>query len=157
MELQIEPAELVDLIDGAIRDQASALARRRQTLTFDHGEPIEVWADTSKLCMVLDNILSNASKYTRPGGHIAVGLEASPDTAIISVSDNGVGIEAKDLPRLFAKFARFDNELSTLVGGTGLGLYLANNIVKLHRGSMSVKSHPNEGSTFYITLPTRIG
>lgn len=103
--------------------------------------------------MVLENILDNASKYSPPGKKLEVKLSKSKKSLAISVKDNGVGIIKQDRHKLFNKFSRSDNPLSITVGGTGLGLYWAKKIVDLHSGSIIVKSKPNHGSTFTITLP----
>ena len=103
--------------------------------------------------MALENIIDNAGKYSPPGKKIKISLSKTKTSLVISVKDSGVGIAKKDLPKLFRKFSRVDNPLSIAAGGTGLGLYWAKKIIRLHRGSISVTSTPNQGSTFAITLP----
>src|SRR5690606_4430979 len=97
----------------------------------------------------------NASKYTPEGKNIVITLARTPRKVTIAVKDEGVGIAKSDIPRLFHKFSRIDNVLSTLVGGTGLGLYWVKKIVTLHNGTIDIESSPNKGSTFLITLPRK--
>jgi signal transduction histidine kinase len=103
--------------------------------------------------MALDNLVSNASKYTHAGGRIAVSLLEERDRVVIEVADTGVGIPLADQDHLFRKFSRVDNPLSVSAGGTGLGLYLAREIVRLHGGDITVASEPGAGSTFRVVLP----
>lgn len=105
--------------------------------------------------MVLDNLLSNASKYSHPRTTIRITTKQSGDTITIAVSDAGVGISDEDMPRLFQKFSRIDNELSIEAGGTGIGLYLCEQVMTLHDGSITVKSTEGEGSTFTVSLPSK--
>ena len=157
MELALERTDLAVLITEILAEQASQFEAKAQHIVFKPKVRPVVWADAVKLRMVFDNLLSNASKYTLSGGTITVRLRASGNTAEIFVDDTGIGIPAEDHSRLFAKFSRIDNELSTLVGGSGLGLYLANSIVELHRGHLSVKSKPGQGSSFCVALPFKLG
>jgi signal transduction histidine kinase len=112
-----------------------------------------VQADPERLAMVLDNLLSNARKYTPPRGTIRVALESKARNYKITVSDTGSGMTRAEIANLFGKFTRLDNAASRGAEGTGLGLYLAKSIMDLHRGSIKVTSHPGTGSTFAISLP----
>ena len=157
MELELAHTDLAALIDDTLAEQAAQFESRHQTAGLTLNDRPTVIADGSKLRMVLDNLLTNASKYTPEGGQIHVSLERSGDMARILVSDTGVGIAAPDIPKLFTKFSRFDNEFSTLVGGSGLGLYLANSIVALHNGRLTVSSRLGMGSSFCVTIPIKLG
>lgn len=109
--------------------------------------------DRDKLIQVLDNILSNAVKYSPEGGEITVSLEESEKHFSISVSDEGVGIPEESLPQVFDRFYRVDKARSRKLGGTGLGLAIAKQIVLAHGGSISVDSEWNVGTTITLTLP----
>jgi signal transduction histidine kinase len=115
--------------------------------------PVQVQADIGYLRMAVENLINNARVYTPDGGAIALKLLADTKQAKIVVEDTGVGIHKKDLTKLFAKFSRIHNELSVQAGGSGIGLYLAGEIIRLHGGSISVSSKINKGTTFTITLP----
>ena len=115
--------------------------------------PIWVEIDTDKMTQVIDNILNNAIKYSPDGGKIKVGMKTTDAQLIISISDEGLGIPKKDLPRIFDRFYRVDKARSRAKGGTGLGLAIAKEIVKQHKGFIWAKSEYGKGSTFTIVLP----
>lgn len=115
--------------------------------------PIWVEIDTDKMTQVIDNILNNAIKYSPDGGKIKVGMKTTDAQLIISISDEGLGIPKKDLPRVFDRFYRVDKARSRAQGGTGLGLAIAKEIVKQHKGFIWAKSEYGKGSTFTIVLP----
>ena len=115
--------------------------------------PIWVEIDTDKMTHVIDNILNNAIKYSPDGGKIKVGMKTTDAQLIISISDEGLGVPKKDLPRIFDRFYRVDKARSRAQGGTGLGLAIAKEIVKQHKGFIWAKSEYGKGSTFTIVLP----
>ena len=115
--------------------------------------PIWVEIDTDKMTQVIDNILNNAIKYSPDGGKIKVRMKTTDAQLIISISDEGLGIPKKDLPRIFDRFYRVDKARSRAQGGTGLGLAIAKEIVKQHKGFIWAKSEYGKGSTFTIVLP----
>jgi two-component system, OmpR family, phosphate regulon sensor histidine kinase PhoR len=114
---------------------------------------LQVVADERALDQVLLNLLDNAVKYTPSGGHVRVTAKDFASTVELSVKDNGAGIEARHLPRIFERFYRVDKGRSRDMGGTGLGLSIVKNLVTLMKGDVRVHSAPAEGSTFFVTLP----
>lgn len=157
LELDLDYFDLAALVREIAADHAEAIAGRQQNLIVHVPDSALLLIDVAKMTMVIDNLISNASKYTTAGGNITITLEQHKNVAICSVKDQGVGIQEADIPRIFTKFTRLPNELSATVGGTGLGLFLAKNIIELHGGSIAVNSKLGEGSTFIIKLPTRWG
>ena len=115
--------------------------------------PIWVEIDTDKMTQVIDNIMNNAIKYSPDGGRITVRMKTTEDQLIISISDEGLGIPKKDLPKIFDRFYRVDKARSRAQGGTGLGLAIAKEIIKQHKGFIWAKSEYEVGSTFTIVLP----
>ncbi len=111
-----------------------------------------VLADQGKLEQVLVNLLDNALKYTPENGSITISANEADGMVAVTVSDTGIGIPAKDLPRIFERFYRVDAARSREQGGTGLGLAIVKHIVQQHGGSVAVESTPGKGSTFTITL-----
>ncbi|HFI0463971.1 TPA: cell wall metabolism sensor histidine kinase WalK [Streptococcus suis] len=109
--------------------------------------------DQDRMTQVIDNIMSNAIKYSPDGGTITVKIMDNPDSVVLSISDQGLGIPQKDLPHLFKRFYRVDKARSRDQGGTGLGLAISKEVVELHGGKIWAESHENLGSTFFVQLP----
>ncbi len=122
-----------------------------------HIDPLipEMMLDPRKISQVFENLLDNALKYTPPGSHIALELHLKGSEVQASVSDNGPGIPAADLPHLFERFYRVDKGRSREKGGTGLGLSIVKHIVQLHGGSVWAESDLGKGTAFHITLPLK--
>ena len=112
-----------------------------------------VFADQEKLDQIVQNLLSNAIKYSPAGGRVTVRGRVEPQQVVISVSDEGPGIAAADLPRVFDRFYRADSDLTKRAKGAGLGLFLAKAIVEAHNGRIWAESAPGKGTTFSFSLP----
>ncbi len=115
--------------------------------------PMLTQADQTYLRMAIENLLHNACVYTPAGGEVTMRLAKTAHSYVLRVTDTGVGIKKADLGKLFAKFSRIYNDLSVQAGGSGIGLYLAAEIVRLHGGTIDVESKIRQGSTFAISLP----
>ena len=111
-----------------------------------------VRADHDQIASVLNNLLGNAIKYTPPGGQVELTCEAKGDQVELTVSDTGIGIEPAEHDRIFEKFYRVENEYVAGQCGTGLGLGIAREIVRLHGSDIAVQSVPGQGSQFRLTL-----
>ena len=122
------------------------------TLTEEDDIP-DVNGDRERIEQVVTNIVSNAVKYTPDGGKIEIHVGKSGKNVYVRVSDNGIGIPEKDLPRLFDRFYRVDKARSRESGGTGLGLSIAQEILKQHKGTIRIDSVYGEGTDVRITLP----
>lgn len=118
-------------------------------------EEIEITADPKRLKTVFANILDNAAKYNVKNGEIIVAMERMADKPYLQVSvrDTGIGIEQSDIQKLFTKFFRGANAMKVLPTASGLGLYMAGNIIKRHGGEIWAESEINRGTTIYFTLP----
>ncbi len=117
---------------------------------------VYIRGDKHYLHMVLDNLLSNAGKYTPSGGRISVSLTASEGRAVISIKDNGVGINKAEQSGIFDKFTRGNSEMTSQVSGSGIGLYLVKKITELHRGSIKARPNRPMGTVFELCLPIRL-
>lgn len=149
-----EEVDIVKLVSMIITEQAAKFNKSRQVVTFRHNQTISLYnADPVHMRMVVENILSNAHKYTPEGKAIDVDITETSTQVSIAVKDQGVGILKKDIPKLFQKFSRIDNPLAAVAGGTGLGLFWVKKLVTLHNGKISVSSVINEGTTFTVILP----
>lgn len=116
-------------------------------------QPCPLVADKDRLKQVIVNVLSNAIRYTGPGGAIAIRCEDFSDRVLVHIQDRGPGIPADDQKRVFEKFFRRADDISKKSRGSGLGLYIVKNIIELHHGSVWIDSAPGEGSTFSFSLP----
>lgn len=119
--------------------------------------PLQVMGDPYRLEQVIANLLENALKYSPDGGTIHVSLEPRGDTALLSVSDPGIGIPTDQQQHLFERYFRARNVSPRSYGGLGLGLYICHDIVSRHGGRIWVESEVGRGSTFYVALPTLPG
>ncbi len=114
---------------------------------------LKIECDAGAIHQILTNLLENAAKYTPDGGRIEVGGRRLNGRVQIYVRDNGIGIAAEHIPRLFERFYRVDKARSRELGGTGLGLAIVKHLVMAHHGSVRVESEPGRGSTFSVELP----
>lgn len=142
----------------AVRSVYEAVALNAEshghTLTFSCEENMpDVDGDRERIEQVIMNIVSNAIKYTPDGGKIAITAATSGRNVFVRISDNGIGIPEKDLPRLFERFYRVDKARSRESGGTGLGLSIAKEILSQHKGDIRIESVYGEGTDVTITLP----
>ena len=156
MKLVFELTDIHALVMAVLDEQKATIEGRRQHLVlYPPGKQLHANVDVSKMRMVIENLISNASKYTLEGGEISVSFSESNHSVQIVVKDNGVGIAAADIGKLFQRFSRINNELSTKVGGTGLGLYLAKMIVDLHHGTIIATSILGQGTVFTVKIPRK--
>lgn len=146
--------DVTALTAGIIKDILPLAKKRKQKIIFkEAGAPVYVLADELYLRMAIANIIDNASKYSDEGKKITISISEHHGKAVLDVTDEGVGIESKDLEKLFVKFSRIHNALSIQRGGTGLGLYWSREIIVMHDGKITVDSIHGEGTRFSISLP----
>jgi two-component system, OmpR family, sensor histidine kinase BaeS len=117
--------------------------------------PARAWGDPRRIAQIIDNLLSNALRYTEHGGRITVAASQRDGEAIIEVADNGVGISGDDLPYIFERFWRAEQSRARKTGGAGIGLSIVRELVRAHDGRIDVQSKPGQGSRFTVTLPAR--
>ncbi len=125
---------------------------QRITLSFPEEFPL-IQGDAARLRQVIDNLLTNAIKYSPPGKPITVGGRYSEKSITVFVRDQGAGIPKSEIDKVFERFYRIDDHLTRRAQGTGLGLFLVKAVVEAHGGDITVKSQVGSGSTFYFTLP----
>ncbi len=146
----------VDLaqLAASTADQMSLLAEDKNIqVTCAAGGPVWVEGDRARLKQVVVNLLDNAIKYTLPSGAVALSVKTSNSTAVLEVTDNGVGIPPEALPRVFDRFFRVDQARSREQGGAGLGLSIVKSICTAHHGRVEANSTPGQGSRFRVELP----
>ena len=153
LDLNRSEMDLVSLADECVA-AAKPLAEERQIEVEVSAQARPVLsADRPRLAQVLDNLLSNALKFTPPGGKVEICVDADGDTASLEVRDSGMGISVDDQEHLFSSFFRTSTASASAVPGTGLGLAISKGIVEAHGGEISVNSREGHGSTFRIELP----
>jgi two-component system, sensor histidine kinase and response regulator len=154
VRLRKAEVDVVSLIKDVIKEQRETFDKRRQTVVFQPPKSdVRLHFDRDTIRMVLENLIDNASKYSGEDKIVTVKLADRTHEAQIDIIDNGVGIKLEDQNKLFEKFSRIENPLSTQVGGTGLGLYWAKKIIDLHQGEVTLESAVGKGTKFTILLP----
>jgi PAS domain S-box-containing protein len=155
IELRREPLLLGPAIARVVEGARDGARRAGLEVVFDEcAEALWLDADPTRLDQVLANLLTNAVKFTPPGGHIQVACGRDGDAAVVTVRDTGVGVPASLVPRVFDLFVQGDQSLDRSRSGLGIGLALVRQIVAMHGGSVTAQSGgPGAGSTFTIRLP----
>jgi len=155
MGLVKEPLALADVVSEAVTTVSYLLERKHLSLTTEIPSDLPlIRADRTRLRQVLINLLNNAARFTDRGG-ITIDARADERDVTISVTDTGVGIAAKDMPKVFEEFRQVDGSPRRREGGSGLGLAISRKFVELHGGYMGARSCQGEGSTFWFRLPLR--
>lgn len=155
LEAQPEPIEIMDLVEENYRLVESRLESKNIHFKTDIDPEIRVYADYNMINLVLRNLIGNAIKFTRQGGYIAISLKRKmPEVAELIIADDGIGISADDLHKLFEFEGTIINGLPENKGA-GLGLILCKEFVELNGGEISVQSTIGKGTRFIITLPIR--
>lgn len=155
LRLNMEKFDMVRLVEEVFDLEQMLAAERKITLEFNWKpeKPVYVTADKKRMTEVLNNLVNNGIKYNRKRGSVKVGFYDLEDHIMVEVADTGIGIEKKDLPRVFERFFRVDKSRSREQGGTGLGLSIVKHIIEAHNQTINVKSVVEEGTTFTFTLP----
>lgn len=154
---RFEKTNLIELIEKVVNRAKEMIIKTNVKIYFQKpGEIVEADVDAEKLSMALFNLLDNAIRYNVENGEVVIGLEPLKDKPFIRimVKDTGIGIPPSDFQKLFTKFFRAENVVKIAPSGSGLGLYIARNIIKRHGGELWAESELNRGSIFYFTLPT---
>lgn len=153
LELRPEPCDLREIAwDVLLRCQEAAERNDRHRLTISAPDPVRAVVDPDRIDQVLSNLVTNALKYSPDGGVIELAVARQDGHAVITVSDEGIGISPEDQARLFQPFARSDSVRGN-VSGSGLGLHISREIVDQHGGQIAVESEVGLGSTFTVRLP----
>lgn len=149
-------AEMVDLsavVEEAVERNAFRAEQKNIEIKFLAPSGITVVGDQEMLIVALKNLIENAIIYSEENDTVGVGLRVNEDVAEIAVTDNGVGLDAEELNRVFERFYRVDPSRSRETGGTGLGLSIVKHVALSHNGEVRVFSKPGVGSTFTLRLP----
>ena len=156
IELHVDSVDLKALLSDGVRDVRGLADEKNidiQLVLPAKLEPIR--ADRDKLSVVINNLLGNAIKYTPANGNVVVGCQVAAETVVLTVKDNGIGIDPAEHGKVFEKFQRGSNPEVQNEPGTGIGLYTAREIVRRHGGEIELISEKDKGSTFMVRLPHR--
>jgi two-component system OmpR family sensor kinase len=156
VEMVREPVNVSTMVQTLTEDLEPVAASKQVKLTCSCDRNVTVSGDSGWIERIVLNLLDNAIKFTRPGGHVRVSVSNRGPTATLEVEDDGIGIPSEAIPHIFERFYRSDPSRSNRSGGAGLGLSLVKWAVDQHRGSIEVESTAGSGSRFRVHLPSRI-
>ena len=153
-DLEMVHCDLVQVIEEAIKDFRPRAEENKQDVRWEMPESLPlVWGNPHRLRQVMDNLLSNATTYTREGGWIAVSAVEDDGHIVVHVADNGIGIPPAQQPYVFDKFYRVESDETLDITGAGLGLAIVKTVIEKHNGRVWVESKPGVGSVFSFVLP----
>jgi signal transduction histidine kinase len=158
LALRLQSTDLAATVNAAIETARPMIDARRHALILElPPQPVQFVADPLRLAQVLSNLLTNAAKYTEPGGQIRLSARCEDEHLVLRVQDSGVGIHPDDLPGIFEMFSQVDPTMARTEGGLGIGLALAKGLVELHGGTIAACSDGlGHGSEFTVRLPRRL-
>jgi two-component system, OmpR family, phosphate regulon sensor histidine kinase PhoR len=154
LQLHMKEFDLLELIDD-VTDFMEMKIRKKEMKVFlasDYDRPANVYADKEKIRQILVNLIDNAIKYSEKGGRTKISLFDMDNHILVEITDNGIGIDEADIPRLFERFYRTEKARSMKQGGSGLGLAIVKHIIEAHHQTIHVRSKPGVGTTFALTL-----
>ena len=153
-KIKMESFNLVKLMEEAMEDLEMPASEKHIKIGFDknYTKGVQVNADRKRMMEVVSNLISNTIKYGKEGGKTTIGFTDTGKKILVDITDNGIGIEEADLPRIFERFYRVDKSRSRESGGTGLGLAIVKHTLQAHKQTITVKSEVNKGSTFIFSL-----
>ena len=153
LDLDVHDVDLRRLVTECVEAAKPAADAKRIALTVDHGAPAHLKGDPLRLAQLMDNLVSNAIKFTPQGGRVSVKTAALDGSTVVEVTDSGSGISDADQLQLFNPFFRTHSATAQAIPGTGLGLTITKAIVDAHKGSIDVRSVVGSGTTFNVLLP----
>jgi len=157
MELNFKKANIVEVVENIALSTAEYVQSKSRNLIFDTDVEEKIMMfDLDKMERIILNLISNATKFTKPGDTIEVTIYDKDEFIILSVKDNGIGISNDNLEKIFERFKQVGPLLSRTHEGSGIGLSLVKSLVEMHDGEISVKSKYGEGTEFVIKLPTKV-
>ncbi len=154
LKLQLESFDIVKLVEESFDMLEMRAKEKGIKLSFEgsHSKPVKVIADRKRMLEVINNLVVNSINYGNKNGRTTVSIMDMGGNILIDVTDNGIGITDKDIPRIFERFYRTDKSRSRDQGGTGLGLSIVKHIIEAHNQTINVKSKVDKGSSFVFTL-----
>ena len=156
LDLRKTDENLYDIVEYCTETMSSLAINKKIDISIKcQKKNIKLYCDKPKIIQVLNNLISNAVKFTYEGGKVKITIKEMEDDAEISIQDTGIGIPSEQIPKLFQKFTSFTNVGTKGEKGTGLGLAICKNFIEAHGGKLWVNSILGKGTTFYFTLPKK--
>jgi PAS domain S-box-containing protein len=152
LAVELRRADLADIARQAVEEMRPEAERKHIALTLS-ATPVPLAVDPTRIAQLLDNLISNAVKFTPDGGRVEIRVGTDEDQAVLAVADTGIGIPAADQEQIFERFFRTEKARREVIQGTGLGLTITKAIADAHDGTITVDSTEGRGSTFTIRLP----
>ena len=151
--LHLQPVDLSVVLNEAVHGLQAAAERKHLSVTTDLASPAVIEGDNARVRQILDNVLSNAVKYTPAGGRVDVTMSTGGQHVVCTVADSGIGIPRADQDKIFTRFFRATTAVASGTPGTGLGLAVTKTLVEAHHGTISYTSDGKTGTTFTVTFP----
>jgi signal transduction histidine kinase len=156
LTLQPRPTSLLKILDAVLKELAVEIAGKKlHIIENSNSHMLPVFVDPNSLHIILQNLVSNAVKYSLEGGQVTISVQQQAESAMIEVSDQGVGIPDEQQPKIFSKLFRASNAQRVSVDGSGLGLYVTKAMVERAGGRIWFESVESKGTTFYVALPSK--
>lgn len=152
-DLNVSPVNVNELIELILKRLRPIARKQDVEVIFESNRSVMAEVDEVKITLALTNLVENAIKYNKEHGHVKVTLDADHQFFIVEVEDSGIGIPESSYEYIFQRFYREDKSHSREIGGTGLGLSITRNVILMHRGTISVSSVLDEGTTFTVKIP----
>ena len=154
-DYKLEKGAVTEIIENIVKEIEAIAEQKGVQLFFHRPSPKlpEVVLDATKFRLAVANIIDNAVQYTPPNGRVDIEFSLNGNEILVSVKDTGIGIASRQLSRVFTKFFRADNAVRTQTVGSGLGLFIAKNIIEKHGGKIWIESEEGKGTTVYFTIP----
>lgn len=153
MDLNLIEVDITEELMSIIKTYEPLYEEKGFSIEFNFKEDILILIDIDRFKQIMNNLLSNSLRYLNKDGKVIVDLLRNDDSILLSVSDNGIGIKANDLPYVFNRFFRVDTSRNKSTGGTGLGLPIVKSIVEAHNGNITINSEYGKGTNITIKLP----
>ena len=151
-DFHLQQINLSDLVGESV-SLLGAIASEKQISLVSDLHAVQIFGNPESLSRMIDNLITNAILYNKPGGKVFITLNRSDNKAVLEIKDTGVGISEEHLPFIFERFYRVDKARSRFSGGSGLGLAICKGVIEKHNGTITVQSILGEGTTFQIQLP----
>ena len=151
-DFHLQQINLSDLVGESV-SLLGAIASEKQISLVSDLHSVKIFGNPESLSRMIDNLITNAIIYNKPGGKVFITLKSNDDKAVLEIKDTGVGISEEHLPFIFERFYRVDKARSRLSGGSGLGLAICKGVIEKHNGTITAQSILSEGTTLQIQLP----